>query len=172
MHCPSCHADDTRVIDSRVIEEGSAIRRRRECEKCFFRFSTLEEMEILSLMVEKADGTEEAYDQGKLRDGLKIALRKRPVTPAQLKRTLHQIEQEIQSKAKRERISSEDVGEIVMKRLKRLDKVAYIRFASVYKSFEDLDAFAEELSKLKRKKSGRRKKRATTATKTKSSKKK
>jgi transcriptional repressor NrdR len=155
MHCPSCHNEDTRVIDSRVIEEGSAIRRRRLCEKCSFRFTTLEEIEILSLTVDKADGSEQAYDREKLVGSLKVALRKRPVSPAKLKRAVSAIEEEIQARARKDRISSEAVGEIVMKHLKKLDKVAYIRFASVYKSFADLDAFAEELSKLERRKHAR-----------------
>lgn len=153
MHCPSCHAEDTRVIDSRVIEEGTSIRRRRACEHCAFRFTTTEEIEILSLTVTKADGQEETYDKEKLVHGLKLALRKRTtISPSRFRRTVHAIEQDIQSKAKSERISSRDIGEIVMKHLKKLDKIAYIRFASVYRSFEDVEAFADELEKLSRKK--------------------
>lgn len=149
MRCPSCHVEDTRVIDSRVIEDGTSIRRRRSCEKCGFRFTTTEEIEILSLSMVKADGRTEPYDKEKLTRGLKLALRKRPVTPHRLRRTIHDIEQEIQTKAKAERIPSREVGEIVMRHLKKLDKIAYIRFASVYRSFEDVQAFADELEKLK-----------------------
>lgn len=162
MRCPSCHFGDTRVIDSRVIDDGASIRRRRHCEKCSFRFTTAEEIEILTLIVVKADGSEEAYDREKLARSIKLPLQKRPVTPARVKKTIHLIEQEIQSKAKNDRISSEHIGEIVAKSLKKIDKVAYIRFASVYRSFEDLDAFADELEKLSRRsksKSNKKKKK-------------
>lgn len=150
MHCPACHAEDTRVIDSRVIEDGSAIRRRRECEKCSFRFSTLEEIEILSLRVRKADDSEEPYNKEKVMKGLRLALHKRPVTEPRVKKTVNRIEQEIQSRAKKDVISTEEIGKIVMKHLKKLDKVAYVRFASVYRSFEDISEFADELRKLAR----------------------
>lgn len=156
MHCPSCHADDTRVIDSRVIEDGTSIRRRRACERCGFRFTTTEEIEILSLAVVKADGREESYDKEKLIRGVKLAMRKRPYTPHKLRRLILDIEQDVQIKAKAERISSRDVGEIVMRHLKKADKIAYIRFASVYRSFEDVDAFAAELEKLQKKKRTKR----------------
>lgn len=148
MHCPSCQAEDTRVIDSRVIEDGGAIRRRRLCSKCDFRFSTLEEIEILSLMVDKADGTEEAYDKDKLMRSMKLPLQKRDITPARFKKVVHHVEQQIQMKAKRDRIDSSAIGEIVMRELRKLDKVAYVRFASVYRAFEDVSAFADELKKL------------------------
>lgn len=152
MRCPACQAQDTRVVDSRVIEEGVLIRRRRECPKCEFRFSTIEEIEILTLTVEKGDGTRESYDKQKLIRSLQLPLQKRPVTPAKLKRTVHSIEQEIQTKAKRDTITTKDIGEIVMRYLKKLDKIAYIRFASVYRSFEDVSEFEDELKKLQRKK--------------------
>lgn len=148
MRCPSCHTPDTRVIDTRVIEDGTVIRRRRECEKCGFRFSTTEEIEILTLMVVKSNGSEEPYDRDKLMRGLKIALQKRLDNPAKLKRLVHAIEQDIQRNAKRDNIRSSDIGDIVIKYLKKVDKVAYIRFASVYRSFEDLEAFADELERL------------------------
>ncbi|HLD22056.1 MAG TPA: transcriptional regulator NrdR [Patescibacteria group bacterium] len=150
MRCPSCHVEDTRVIDSRVIEDGIAIRRRRECTKCEFRFSTLEEIEILTLSVEKATGEIEAYDKEKLVRSVRLPLQKRPITPTHLRRMLQSIEQEIQTKAKHDHIRSSTIGEIVMKYLKKLDKVAYIRFASVYRSFQDLDEFASEVKKLKK----------------------
>ncbi len=159
MHCPSCRAGDTRVIDSRVIEEGSAIRRRRNCETCSFRFSTLEEMEILSLTVDKADGSEEPYDKDKLLFSLNTPLRKRPITSARLKSVVNSIQEEIQTKAKADHIASSIIGEIVMKHLKKLDKVAYIRFASVYRSFEDLSEFTEEVNKISPKKKSKKKKK-------------
>lgn len=148
MRCPSCHTEDTRVIDSRVIEDGFAIRRRRECSKCTFRYSTIEEIEILTLNVEKVDGVVQAYDKEKLLRSLKLPLQKRPITPAKLKRIVQSIEQEIQTRARKDQISTRSIGEIVMKHLKKIDKVAYIRFASVYRSFEDVDEFADELKKL------------------------
>lgn len=148
MYCPSCHAEDTRVIDTRVIEGGVAIRRRRECTQCAFRFSTIEKIEILALQVDKADGTVQHYNQEKILRSLNIALRKRPVRQEQLKHAVHVIEQEIQSRARKDHISSQTIGEIVMRQLKKLDKVAYIRFASVYRSFADLHEFADELQKL------------------------
>jgi len=148
MHCPSCHAEDTSVIDSRVIEDGATIRRRRQCDQCHFRFSTREEIEILTLTVVKANAVEQPYDRDKLVRGLSIALQKRAIQSDRLRRTVHAIEQDIQSKAKHDRIASRDIGEIVMKHLRKLDKVAYIRFASVYRSFEDPAAFADELQRL------------------------
>ncbi len=160
MRCPSCQAEDTRVIDSRVIEEGGAIRRRRQCSKCEFRFSTLEEVEILSLMVDKSDGSEEAYDKDKLMRSMRTALQKREISPAKLKKAVHRVEQQVQMKAKKDHIQSSVIGEIVMRELRKLDKVAYVRFASVYRAFEDVSAFADELKKLKprRKKSKKSKK--------------
>lgn len=149
MQCPKCHADDTRVIDSRSVEEGAAIRRRRKCEKCDFRFSTQEQMEILALTVTKEDGHDEPYQKEKMERSLRLPLQKRPITQARIKRTVHSVEQEIQSNARNNTIASDQIGEIVMKHLRRLDKVAYIRFASVYQSFEDIDAFADALRKLK-----------------------
>lgn len=149
MRCPSCHAEETRVIDTRVIDDGATIRRRRECEKCQFRFSTTEDIEILTLMVEKEDETQESYNQEKLINGIKTALQKRPISAKRFKSTIHKIEQSIQTKAKNDTITTQAIGEIVMKHLKKLDKVAYIRFASVYRSFEDLSEFADELKKLK-----------------------
>lgn len=152
MHCPSCYFADSAVIDSRVIEEGARIRRRRTCPSCGFRFSTIEEMEILRLTVQKHDGSEETYDKEKLRAGLKIALHKRPVSVLQFRKMLHAIEERIQSKARHDRISSQEIGDIAVRYLKRLDKIATIRFASVYRSFEDLKTFSEEIEKFQRNK--------------------
>lgn len=160
MKCPHCHAEDTRVIDTRVMDEGAAIRRRRECEKCEFRFTTREEMEILSLTVIKNDGSEQQYSKEKLVRSLELPLYKRSLTQARFRKAIHAIEQEIQSKAKGDTITSAQIGEIVMQHLRRTDKVAYIRFAAVYQSFEDLDEFRDELQKLtpKRKKRTKKKK--------------
>lgn len=156
MHCPSCHAEDTRVIDSRVIDNGSAIRRRRACSHCPFRFTTLEEIEILTLAVVKMDGHQEPYDKEKLIRSLSLPLQKRPITPARFKHTLHDIEEEIQAHARKDTITTRQIGDIVMKHLKKLDKVAYIRFASVYRSFADVNEFADELEKLSHKKKSKK----------------
>ncbi|MFH0818860.1 MAG: transcriptional regulator NrdR [Patescibacteria group bacterium] len=152
MKCPSCHNEDTKVIDSRSSEENITIRRRRECDKCGFRFSTVEEVEILNLKVVKQNGSEQAYDKDKLAVSMQKALEKRPTTAEKLKRVIQDIEQDIQLKAKNDKIHSRDIGEIIMKHLRKLDKVAYIRFASVYRDFEDVEAFQEEINKLINKK--------------------
>lgn len=148
MHCPNCQNEDTKVVDSRPVEEGNAIRRRRECEKCEFRFSTYEEIEILDLSVIKRDGTRQPYSREKLERGVRKAFEKRTHTDESMKKLISSIEQEIQKKAKDSEIKSSDVGEIVMKRIKKMDKVAYIRFASVYRQFEDVEEFKEALNKL------------------------
>lgn len=148
MQCPSCHYKDTAVIDSRSVEEGLSIRRRRECPKCLFRFSTSEEMEILSLNVIKRDGSHEPFDDVKLIRGIQLSLHKRPVTLKKVQRVVLRVEQEIQTRSRKDCIASSAIGEIVMKHLKRLDKVAYVRFASVYRSFEDVSEFAKEVKQL------------------------
>ncbi|MBU2235898.1 transcriptional regulator NrdR [Patescibacteria group bacterium] len=157
MQCPVCHNKDSKVIDSRSIEEGIAIRRRRECEKCKFRFSTYEEVEILDLSVVKQDGRRENYIREKVENGLKRALEKRPVDQEAFKRLVSHVERDIQLKSKsassknngtRREIETSKIGEIAIKYLKELDPVAYIRFASVYKSFEDIDSFKKELKKI------------------------
>lgn len=148
MKCPSCHNEDTKVIDSRTLEEDTAVRRRRECEKCGFRFSTIEEIEILNLSVIKKDNSQEPYNKEKLAVSLQKALQKRPVTPERLKRAIQAIEQDIQLKSKNDQIKSLEIGEIIMKHLKKIDKVAYIRFASVYRDFEDIKTFQTEINKL------------------------
>lgn len=147
MYCPVCNNKDTRVVDSRMATEGASVRRRRECEGCQFRFSTLEEVELLDIRVIKRDEEKEAYMRGKLTRGLKKALEKRPCTDAEFKRLVHDIERDIQKKRRKE-LTSEELGEIVMQHLHGFDKVAYIRFASVYRSFEDVETFEEELRKL------------------------
>jgi transcriptional repressor NrdR len=148
MRCPNCDNPDTKVLDSRPVEEGSAIRRRRECEKCGFRFSTYEEIEILDLTVVKRDGTTQPYTREKLERGIQRAFEKREHTDQTFKKIISGVEQDIQKKAKDSQIMSSDIGEIVMKRLKRADKVAYIRFASVYRQFADVEEFKEVLEKL------------------------
>lgn|SRR3989338_6173023 len=148
MRCPNCGNQDTKVVDSRPVEEGEAIRRRRECEKCEFRFSTYEEIEILDLSVLKRDGKREPYSREKLERGIRRSFEKLEHTDQTLKKIISGVEQEVQKKAKDGEIKSQDIGEIIMKRLKRANKVAYIRFASVYRQFEDVDEFREELNKL------------------------
>jgi transcriptional repressor NrdR len=136
------------VLDSRPVEEGSAIRRRRECEKCGFRFSTYEEIEILDLTVLKRDDTTEPYSREKLERGIQRAFEKREHTDQTFKKIISGVEQDIQKKASNSEIKSIEIGEIVMKRVKRIDKVAYIRFASVYRQFADVEEFKEMLEKL------------------------
>ena len=136
MKCPVCYFQDTKVVDSRVASDGFSIRRRRECLKCGFRFSTYEELEILELSVVKRDGRREAYSREKLVGGLKRALEKRPITEENFKKLIHLIERDLQI-LKKEEVTSEQVGYSVMKQLKKIDKVAYIRYASVYQSFKD-----------------------------------
>lgn len=147
MFCPFCGHTDTKVIDSRITEDGGAIRRRRECEKCGERFSTYEEMVLLNIMVVKRDDRKEAYEREKVEQGIKRALEKRPISHEGFKNLINRIERDIQV-LRKEEIKSSEIGEIVMKELKTLDEVAYIRFASVYKSFKDVKSFERELKKL------------------------
>lgn len=148
MLCPNCQYQDTKVIDSRPVDEGTAIRRRRECEKCEFRFSTYEEIEILDLSVIKKGGVKQMFSKDKLETAIKRPFEKLPHTEETLRKLLSSIEIEIQKKAKDGEISSLEIGEIVMRKIKKIDKVAYIRFAAVYRQFEDVDEFKEELRKL------------------------
>ena len=151
MYCAVCSHKDTKVVDSRMSTDGASVRRRRECEKCGFRFSTLEEVELLDLMVVKRDGRREAYSREKMTRGLEKSLEKRPYTDQAFQKLVHKIERDIQKK-RRGQLTTQELGELVMKNLKSFDKVAYIRFASVYRSFEDVGAFESELQKLKKKK--------------------
>ena len=157
MHCPVCRHKDTKVVDSRLASEGSSIRRRRECEKCAYRFSTGEEVLLLDLTIVKRDGRREAYSRDKLTDGIKKALVKLSYTEDRLKKLVHRIEQGIQKKRRNE-MTSLEIGEVVMKRLRTFDKVAYIRFASIYRAFEDVKTFEKELKQLMSKKKKRNKK--------------
>ncbi|MFA7653971.1 MAG: transcriptional regulator NrdR [Candidatus Magasanikbacteria bacterium] len=150
MRCPVCNNRDTAVVDTRAAEDGLSVRRRRECEKCHYRFSTIEEMELLDIIVVKGDGHRESYMREKIENGIRRSLTKRPYLQDKFHSLIHDIERDIQKKKKRE-ISSKELGEIVMKHLRIFDKVAYIRFASVYRDFKDVSTFEKELSKLKKK---------------------
>ncbi len=149
MHCPFCQHDDTRVIDSRVSEDGSSIRRRRECPACGERFSTVEEAELKLPVVVKGDGRREAFDPAKLRVGFDRALQKRPVPAERIDEAVSTVSHELSRSGERE-VPSMRVGELVMRELKKLDQVAYVRFASVYRRFEDVQAFREEVERLER----------------------
>ena len=146
------------MIDSRVAADVLSIRRRRECIKCGFRFSTLEEVEILNLTVVKRSGQQEPYNKEKIEAGLRKALEKRGHGEEQFKMLVNNIERDIQvSVGSKDSIKSEEIGKVVLKHLKKFDKVAFVRFASVYQSFEDIDEFQEELDKLIKQKKGKKK---------------
>lgn len=147
MRCPYCSYSESKVIDSRPAEEGTTIRRRRECLSCGKRFTTYEIMERLPLLVVKRDGSRQSFDRTKIIGGLVKACEKRPVSAEDIERVADEIEQELQSSLERE-VSSVQIGEMIMDRLKNLDQVAYVRFASVYRQFKDTNAFLEELNKL------------------------
>ena len=149
MHCPFCQHEDTRVIDSRVSEDGSTIRRRRECEACGERFNTFETAEIKLPSLVKSDGRREAFDEGKLRTGFERALQKRPVSGEQVDVAVRSVIHSLRMTGECE-IASRRVGEFVMDELRKLDHVAYVRFASVYRSFEDVADFREEIERLER----------------------
>ena len=157
MKCPACNHNDTKVVDSRVATDGFSIRRRRECLKCGFRFSTYEEMEILNLTIVKRDGRRENYSRDKLTKGLIRALEKRPITADNFKKLVNKIERNLQLLRKNE-ITSQQAGQAVMKELRKVDQVAYIRYASVYESFKDAQSFRSELNKLLQKKKKNNKK--------------
>lgn len=148
MKCPICGYTESKVIDSRPSEEGSSIRRRRECLSCQNRFTTYEKIETLPLLVVKKDKTRELFDKNKLLSGIIKACHKRPVTMEQMEKVASDIEAELQNSLSRE-ISSQSIGVLVMDKLKSLDPVAYVRFASVYREFKDLDTFMRELEELR-----------------------
>lgn len=148
MKCPICGYTESKVIDSRPSEEGSSIRRRRECLSCQNRFTTYEKIETLPLLVIKKDKTRELFDKNKLLSGIIKACHKRPVTMEQMEDVATEIEAELQNSLTRE-ISSQMIGVLVMDKLKCLDPVAYVRFASVYREFKDLDTFMRELEQLR-----------------------
>ncbi|MGO2132168.1 MAG: transcriptional regulator NrdR [Halomonas sp.] len=147
MHCPFCGANDTRVTDSRLVVDGDQVRRRRQCASCGERFTTYEAAELVMPRVIKADGSREQFNEVKLRDGMLRALEKRPVGAEAIEAAVERIRQTLRARGERE-VHARDVGEEVMQALKRLDHVAYIRFASVYRSFQDIDAFRAEIDRL------------------------
>lgn len=147
MKCPFCGHDEDKVIDSRPAEDGAAIRRRRECIGCQARFTTYEKVETLPLLVIKKDGTREPFNREKIMKGLLKACEKRPVSNDQMLELLSYVEAQVQGATNRE-ISSQEVGELVMKQLKKIDEVAYVRFASVYRQFKDVNSFLEELNEM------------------------
>ena len=147
MKCPFCAYAESKVIDSRPAEEGATIRRRRECLACKKRFTTYEIIERMPLVVIKRDGSRQSFDRVKLINGMVRACEKRPVTLAQLEKIADDIEQELQSHLERE-VSTVDIGEMVMNYIRNVDEVAYVRFASVYRSFKDINTFMDELTKL------------------------
>jgi transcriptional repressor NrdR len=147
MHCPFCSADDTKVIDSRLVAEGDQVRRRRECLSCKERFTTYEIAELVMPRVIKSDGSREPFNEDKLRSGLFSATQKRPVSVEDVEGVLTQIKSALRGTGERE-VKSLVIGELVMDSLKQLDQVAYVRFASVYRSFQDLAEFRDEIARL------------------------
>ena len=147
MKCPYCGYKESKVVDSRPAEEGSSIRRRRECLQCERRFTTYETVESLPMVVIKKDGSRQSFDRSKVLRGIQRSCEKRPVPVAEMERMTTEIEQELQNNLERE-ISTELVGEMVMDKLKKADEVAYVRFASVYRQFKDINTFMSELNKL------------------------
>jgi transcriptional repressor NrdR len=147
LHCPFCGADDTKVIDSRLVAEGDAVRRRRECQTCGERFTTFETAELVMPRIVKSNGIREPFDEEKLRRGMQRALEKRPVAVEEIEAALNRIMHELRSTGERE-LPSRRVGEAVMGELRRMDGVAYVRFASVYRDFQDVSEFQEEIQKL------------------------
>ena len=147
MRCPYCGKDDTRVIDSRPVEDSNSIRRRRICDSCSRRFTTYEKIEMIPMIVIKKDNNREPYDRSKIEGGILRACHKRPVSINQIKKTVDEIEAEIFEREEKE-ISSKEIGEMVMRKISRLDQVAYVRFASVYREFKDVEMFMDELKKV------------------------
>jgi transcriptional repressor NrdR len=148
MHCPFCKAEETKVIDSRLVSEGDQIRRRRECLSCKERFTTFEVAELLMPRVVKQDGSREPFNEDKMRAGFTRALEKRPVSVEKVELAINQIKHQLQASGERE-VPALEVGEMVMSKLRSLDEVAYVRFASVYRRFKDLEEFREEIDRLK-----------------------
>lgn len=147
MHCPFCQADDTKVIDSRLVADGTQVRRRRECQSCSERFSTFEAAELLMPRVIKQDGSRVPFDEEKLRSGLMRALEKRPVSVEEIETSINKVKHALQVLGERE-VKSMLIGEKIMEELRSLDKVAYVRFASVYRSFQDVSEFQREIDRL------------------------
>ena len=147
MKCPYCNAQDTKVIDSRPADDNSSIRRRRQCEKCGKRFTTYEKLETMPLMVIKKERSRETYDRSKIESGIIHSCHKRPVSTQQINAMIDEIENQIFNMEEKE-VETTVIGELVMRKLKQLDEVAYVRFASVYREFKDVNTFMEELGKL------------------------
>lgn len=150
MRCPNCHHNGSRVLDSRPSHEGRSIRRRRECEACSYRFTTFEMVEEIPLIVVKKDGTRQEFDRDKIIRGLIRACEKRPIPLETLEQIVNEVERELRERGKNE-VFSHDVGELVMERLANVDDVAYVRFASVYRQFKDINMFIKELTELSNK---------------------
>ncbi|MDH3689028.1 MAG: transcriptional regulator NrdR [Gammaproteobacteria bacterium] len=148
MQCPFCQNEDTRVVDSRLADEGDSVRRRRECQACSERFTTFERAELRLPQMIKSDNRREPFSEEKLRAGMMRALQKRPVDTDAVEEAIHRILHKARASGERE-LSTQQIGEWVMQELSDLDEVAYVRFASVYHSFQDLDAFSEEVKRLK-----------------------
>ena len=149
MYCPFCNAEDTKVIDSRLVEEGTQVRRRRECLKCQERFTTFETAELNLPRIIKRDGRRSAFNEEKLRAGLLKALEKRPISTEQIETAVQQIIHKLRARGECE-VSSQWLGELVMDELRALDEVAYVRFTSVYRSFQDINAFHDEIRRLQK----------------------
>ncbi len=147
MKCPYCGEQESKVVDSRHAEDSTSIRRRRECLACGRRFTTYETVENIPLIAVKKDGSRQCFDRGKILNGMLRACEKRPVPLGDLERAVDEIEQNLQNSLDRE-IRTSEIGELVMERLKPLDEVAYVRFASVYRQFKDINTFMEELTKI------------------------
>ena len=147
MKCPYCNAQDTKVIDSRPADDNSSIRRRRQCEKCGKRFTTYEKLETMPLMVIKKDRSRETYDRSKIESGIIHSCHKRPVSTQQINAMIDEIENQIFNMEEKE-VETTVIGELVMRKLKQLDEVAYVRFASVYREFKDVSTFMAEIAKL------------------------
>ena len=147
MKCPFCNHDNTRVVDSRPVDDNTAIRRRRMCDECGKRFTSYEKVETIPLIVIKKDMNREQYDRSKLEGGVLRACHKRPISAGQIEKMVDAIEQEIYNRGYRE-VPSQKIGEMVMDRLKDIDAVAYVRFASVYREFKDVNTFMDELKKM------------------------
>ncbi|KGK01060.1 transcriptional regulator NrdR [Thalassotalea sp. ND16A] len=147
MYCPFCSATDTKVIDSRLVSDGHQVRRRRECLECRERYTTFESAELVMPRIIKRDGSREPFNEEKMRTGLLRALEKRPVSIEKIELSINTLKSKLRATGERE-ISSEMLGNIIMDELKALDKVAYVRFASVYRSFEDIREFGEEIARL------------------------
>ncbi|MCH2055680.1 MAG: transcriptional regulator NrdR [Thalassotalea sp.] len=147
MYCPFCSATDTKVIDSRLVADGHQIRRRRECVECHERYTTFETAELLMPKIVKRDGSREPFNEDKMRSGLQRALEKRPVSVEKVELAINKLKSQLRATGERE-VSSKMLGNLIMEQLIELDKVAYVRFASVYRSFEDIKEFGEEIARL------------------------